>query len=109
MPQVCFEGQDIACPVGANLRDVLRKAGLPPHNGSTTWLNCQGIGTCGTCAVELEGSVSPQNGRERLRLHMPPHKHGERLRLACQVRVQGDLTVWKHDGFWGHLLREPTS
>lgn len=109
MPRVRFGGQDIVCPVGANLRDVLKGAGLPPHNGNATWLNCKGIGTCGTCAVEVEGPTSPRNGREQWRLHMPPHEHGDQLRLACQVEVRGDLTVQKHDGFWGQHLTEPTS
>lgn len=106
MPRVRFEGQDIVCPAGANLREVLRQADAPPHNGHATWFNCRGLGTCGTCAVELSGEASPRTAREQWRLNMPPHEGGEQLRLACQVTVQGDLTVTKHGGFWGQLIGE---
>lgn len=107
MPRVRFEGQDIVCPVGANLRAVLQSADASPHNGHASWFNCTGIGTCGTCAVEIVGPVPEQGGRERWRLNMPPHEGDPRLRLACQVTVEGDLEVTKHGGFWGQLIGEP--
>lgn len=39
---------------------------------------------------------------ERIRLSVPPHTSNPELRLACQTRVRGDITVIKHDGLWGH-------
>ena len=101
MPTVTFRGEDIDCEEGAILRDVLLDAGLSPHNGPTA-VSCHGLGTCGTCAVAIEGDVDDPNSRERWRLDFPPHDADSGLRLACQVRVTDDLTVEKRPGFWGH-------
>jgi ferredoxin len=101
MPLVRFRDREIECETGEILRDVLRDAGVTPHNGLADTLNCGGLGTCGTCAVAVEGSVSERNARERRRLSFPPHDPEDGLRLACQTRVRGDLTVTKHPGFWG--------
>jgi ferredoxin len=66
-------------------------------------LHCRGFGTCGTCAVQVEGRVSPPTAVETWRLNFPPHKQSlqKGLRLACQVRVDGDLEVCKLPGRWG--------
>ncbi|MEL6349023.1 MAG: 2Fe-2S iron-sulfur cluster-binding protein, partial [Myxococcota bacterium] len=90
------------------LRDVLFSAGLPPHNGQTRWFNCKGMGSCGTCAVEIQGPTPPQTVMEQWRLRFPPHEGSGRLRLACQVTVQGDLDVQKHPGFWGQDIPDLT-
>jgi ferredoxin len=100
MPTVTFEGERIECESGARLRNVLLDAGHSPHNGPTA-LSCHGLGTCGTCAVEIDGDVAAPTARERRRLDFPPHSIDRGLRLACQVRVTDDLTATKHDGFWG--------
>lgn len=46
------------------------------------------------------------SARERARLAFPPHTAAASaaggLRLACQVRVVGDVAVAKGEGFWGH-------
>ena len=82
-----------------------------PHNGGTLGganvMNCRGLGTCGTCAVEIipSGAATPQQwtNAERLRLNFPPHgpPGNKRLRLACQVRVRRACEVRKYDRFWG--------
>ena len=100
MPTVEFAGERIECDDGALLRDVLSEAGVSVHNGPRA-LSCHGLGSCGTCAVELDGDAGNPTGRERLRLSVPPHSPDGGLRLACQVRVTDDLTVTKHGGFWG--------
>lgn len=106
MPRVTFQETTFECAPGANLRAELFRAGLTPHNGQATWFNCKGLGTCGTCAVQVEGKVSPPSLREQARLSFPPHTLVHGLRLACQVEVLGDLTVTKHEGFWGqHIAR----
>jgi ferredoxin len=107
VPTVEFRGERVECERGAVLRDVLRKAGLTAHNGRSAALNCRGHGSCGTCAVAIEGETSERTRRERLRLAAPPHDPDSELRLACQTRVEGDLVVTKHPGFWGQHAAEP--
>lgn len=111
-----FEARD-----GETLRTAALRGGVAsPHNGRANLINCRGLGTCGTCAVEIQGSILPseRNTIEQLRLSLPPG-HGPKsatnsaLRLACQVQVRGDLTVTKRAGFWGQddelaALSQPT-
>ena len=100
---------------------ALRRGLVSPHNGRARLINCRGLGTCGTCAVEIESPleegndsasaplapVDPpeRNNVENVRLNFPPHnfssKQSPNLRLACQVAVRGDLVVTKRAGFWG--------
>ncbi len=103
MPVVTFDGTDLECESGANLRTVLLEAGTTPHNGLSQYANCRGLSTCGTCAVEIEGEGAggELTSGERRRLSIPPHDLESGLRLACQVRVEDDMTVRKYDGFWG--------
>jgi len=104
MRTVEYRGETIECGSGERLRDVLLAADLPVHNGPRL-TSCHGLGTCGTCAVEIDvpggDDLPAPNGRERARLAIPPHSPDGGLRLACQVRVTEDLVVTKHGGFWG--------
>lgn len=101
MPNITVRGKTIACATGANLRQVLLAEGIDLYNGNAKLINCRGIGTCGTCAVEIEGEVSAPTWREKARLSLPPHQPGTSRRLACQLQVLGDLRLTKYDGFWG--------
>lgn len=102
--QVCVKKGEV-------LRSALLKRGISPHNGRSRLINCRGLGTCGTCAVEVtsddnQSSIIPieKNRKEQLRLNFPPHGSKEQstnLRLACQIQVQGDINVKKRTGFWG--------
>mmetsp|Transcript_52238 Transcript_52238/g.77927 ORF Transcript_52238/g.77927 Transcript_52238/m.77927 type:complete len:203 (-) Transcript_52238:265-873(-) len=110
---VIFEVED-----GELLRTAALRRGLvTPHNGRSRLINCRGLGTCGTCAVEIKASdeadesllgppLDPpnKNNREELRLNFPPHdssKQSPFLRLSCQCAVKGDIVVTKRAGFWG--------
>lgn len=106
MLTVRFRGEEIECDRGDVLRDVLLEADVSPHNGNANRLNCRGHGSCGTCAVAVEGAVSDQSRRERARLSVPPHDLEDGLRLSCQTHVLGDLTVTKYPGFWGQHTDE---
>jgi len=106
MPTISYGGETVDCERGAVLRDVLREAGVAVHNGGAKQANCRGHGTCGTCAVTIEGATSEPTRRERWRLDFPPHDADAGLRLACQTRVEGDLTVAKFPGFWGQHTDE---
>lgn len=102
MPFIEFKGKRFVAKRGTNLRKACREAGLSPHNGASQWLNCKGLGTCGTCAIEVEeGVLGPLNSREKWRLNFPPHRQEDGLRLACQLKVEGDLRLKKHSGFLG--------
>ncbi len=105
MATVRFGTTEIECEEGTLLRDVLLAADQSPHNGGSNYINCNGHGTCGTCAVDIEGPVSDPTDRERRRMKLPPHSTDSGLRLACQTRVQGDITIRKHDGFWGQHVQ----
>lgn len=102
MPTVEYNGEIIECRTGDNLMHILRDAGLAPYNGNAEVFNCRGIGSCGTCAVEIvEGEVSDKTSIETWRMAIPPHHSETILRFACQCKVMSDLKVKKHPGFWG--------
>ena len=101
MPQIQAQGKTINCSRGANLRQVLLENEVDLYNGNAKYINCRGLGTCGTCAVEIEGSVSPVNWKDKGRRSLPPHSPERNLRLACQTKVLGKIKVTKYDRFWG--------
>ena len=105
MPVIQYNGFRITCKYGENLRKALLSFPAPLYNGMSRYLNCHGLGSCGTCAVWVRGIVNEKTAAERLRLKLPPHKIKPGFRLACQVRVWGDLEVVKGGGFWGQ--KEP--
>lgn len=108
MPQIEFAGKLIECEAGANLRRILLDAGLPLYNGIAGAIHCRGMGTCGTCSLEIEGEVSDMTWIEKWRLGFPPHRRHRGLRLACQCQVLGDLKLTKHGGLWGNQLSSPS-
>ncbi|NJN73081.1 MAG: (2Fe-2S)-binding protein [Limnothrix sp. RL_2_0] len=101
MLKITFGEKVIDCNVGDNLRKVLLENDVPLYNGNARIINCMGIGSCGTCAVEITGNIADRNWKEQARLSFPPHKLDRQRRLACQVQVTDDLIVKKYDGFWG--------
>ena len=112
MPTITFDGQVAECESGDNLRRVLMEKSLPLYNGVAALIHCRGMGTCGTCAVSVEGEVSPMTKIEHWRLGFPPHKRSEasanNLRLACQYKVLGDLKLKKLRGMWGSRVLNET-
>jgi ferredoxin len=67
MPEVRVQGKIIICQEGENLRQFCLKNGIEIHNGQSRRINCRGIGTCGTCALKIEGEVSEANWKDRAR------------------------------------------
>lgn len=106
MTKIVFAGATIECDEGANLRRVLLDADVPLYNGVAKAIHCRGMGTCGTCAVEINGPVSEMTKVETWRLGFPPHRSESGLRLACQCKVLGDLQVKKHGGLWGNQIAQ---
>lgn len=101
MPDVFAQGKVIACNRGDNLRKILLDNDVNLYNGNASFINCRGIGTCGTCAVMVAGEVSEVTWQDQTRRSLPPHSPTKNLRLACQVKVLGDVRVTKFNGFWG--------
>lgn len=101
MPNVTAQGKTFECDRGANLRQVLLENGVELYNGLSAAINCQGHGTCGTCAIEVEGEVTQAKWLEKTRRSLVPHSQERNLRLACQTEVLGDIRITKFDGFWG--------
>jgi ferredoxin len=86
--EIRFEpsGASITVPAGTTLLEAARQAGLPVASA------CGADGICARCGLEiLEGSVAApseqeQTLKERNRIH-------REMRLACRIRLCGDLTV----------------
>ena len=109
MPKIEFAKHSFECEIGDNLRQLLLAEGLPLYQGIAKHIHCRGLGTCGTCAVHVQGEVTPPTMIEAWRLGFPPHQAGSGLRLACQCRVRGDLIVTKYPGLWGQKVTLPSS
>ncbi|GAB5403967.1 MAG: 2Fe-2S iron-sulfur cluster-binding protein [Aureliella sp.] len=104
MPRIRIGDQEICCETGGNLRRVLLNSNAPLYNSIAGAIHCRGLGTCGTCALQIQGPVSPMTAIEKWRLNFPPHSASNNLRLACQCNVLGDLVLTKHPGLWGHKI-----
>ena len=120
MPIVKFvkEKKEIEVPEGSNLRAEAIKAGIPTNVGfvnsigrwaNENFANCHGFGMCGTCRVLITKGAENTNKltlREWLKFKtvvptpMPDPVpclayvgHEDTMRLACCVKVHGDVTV----------------
>ena len=114
MPIIKFikEKKEIEVPHGANLRNAAIDAGINLHQGingfgagANRYLNCHGLGQCGTCRVLITKGMenaSPMGVMEKVKFRVPfPDPlaalayvgHEQTMRLACQTKVNGDLEV----------------
>jgi ferredoxin len=109
LAKIRFEDRTLECPEGANLRVVLLRARVPLYTRVARAVNCRGHGTCGTCAVHVEGEASERTEAEKRRPRFPPHTPEAGLRLACQCSVLGDVTVTKYSGIWGQHVTDEES
>jgi ferredoxin len=86
------ENQEIIAADGANLRFKAIENRIDLYTLMGKMTNCGGYGQCGTCIVEIvEGmnNLSPRTEIEDRKLKKKP----ENYRLACQVIVNGPITV----------------
>jgi ferredoxin len=100
MPKITLVKQKktIECPSGANLREVLLAQGFEVYSGLDKKLNCRGHGLCGTCRVYIkEGTknAAAPTFKERLKAALAfwSIDHEDEVRLSCQTKVMGDMTV----------------
>jgi ferredoxin len=102
MPIVTFvnEKKEIQVPEGANLRDEATRAGIHvyPWMHRLPLTHCPGLGCCGTCRVLITKGIenaSPMGWWEKTRFKVSVAYIGneDTMRLSCQTRVMGDMTV----------------
>jgi ferredoxin len=114
MPIITFvnEKKEIQVPDGANLRQEARRAGVNVYSGFNgvgasinKYINCYGLGLCGTCRVLITKGMenaSPMGAMEKFKFRVPVPDpmpcmayigHEDTMRLACCVKVHGDMTV----------------
>ena len=88
MPIVTVEGEkSFEVAEGTKLVLAIEDAGIDILH------RCGGNARCTTCRVQLiSGHLGPMLDLERERLARE-QSFGPDIRLACQVRVQGDLTI----------------
>ena len=106
MPTIKFvrENQEIEVEEGANLRKEAIKAGIQLYPGIHKIANCHGFAQCGECRVYIkEGmeNTSKPGFLEKMRLAVGyftiDHEH--EVRLACQTKVLGDISVYTQPEF----------
>ena len=114
MPTIKFtrENKEIDVPDGANLRQEANKAGVNVYQGFNgigaginKYVNCHGMGTCGTCRVLITKGIENTNSMgmiEKIKFKLPlPDPlpcmafigNEENMRLACKTTVHGDIEV----------------
>ena len=103
MPVVTFynEHRSVEADAGSNLRQLMRRVSVTPYRGIARLTNCRGHNFCGTCAVEIiDGKgASPRTQDEEGTLGgnlLVAHTFDKNIRLACQTRITGDLSVKTH-------------
>src|SRR5260370_20367419 len=105
MPKITIlneQKKELEVPAGTNLRLALRQAGVQVYKNIDKYLNCRGLGLCGTCAVLVkEGAdhLSQKSRREKFNFTFHPKTsfavigHDDEMRLSCQCSVQSDLAI----------------
>jgi ferredoxin len=101
MPKVTIvnERKEIDVDAGSNLRKEIMKSGFRLYYGPAAIMNCRGFGLCGTCTVLVKKgmeNLSTKGPLEKVRLALKPFAtigHENEIRLACQVRVDGDCSI----------------
>jgi len=94
--------KEIEVEKGANMRQALRAAGVQVYAGIDKYLNCRGLGLCGTCAVLVKSgmeNLSKKSLLEKFNFTFHPKSsfavigHEDEMRLSCQVQVEGDCSI----------------
>ncbi len=100
MPVVNFvnEKKQIEVPRGANLRQEAMKAGIQLYPHVHKYLNCHGLAQCAACRVLITQGIEnagKMGVMENMRLKFSFVYIGneDKMRLACQTRVEGDMDV----------------
>lgn len=97
MPKIRFFREGVECEAepGANLRELALRHGVQLYRSFHVPLNCRGKGKCGSCRVEVSdpAAVVPVERTPSEVQHLAVAFSDATTRLACQVGVNGDLSV----------------
>jgi ferredoxin len=114
MPIVKFvkEKKEIEVPRGTNLRHAAMQAGVNLYQGLNGYgaglnrfINCHGLGTCGTCRVRVLKGMENTNQMglvEKIKFKVPfPDPlpvlafigNEDTMRLACKTTIDGDVEI----------------
>lgn len=90
MPLITFDaiGMSIDCPEGETVFAAARRQSVPLPTA------CVGRGTCGLCRVKVlagEANLPPVSEVEKR--HLGNTYFITKLRLSCQLKVTGDVTL----------------
>ena len=94
--QFIKQNRTIKAAEGETVREaaIRNKLSIYPHIFKV--LNCRGRGLCHACAIKIvSGNAEPKNEIESQQLAKKLKKKPE-LRLACQVKVLGNMTIETH-------------
>ena len=86
------EDKEVEASFGSNLRFKAQENNIDIYTFMGKLAQCGGYGQCGTCVVDIvEGgqNLSPRTAAEEKLLRKRPSS----CRLACQTKVQGDVSV----------------
>ena len=96
MPTITYihENVQVEVPEGDTVRYPALERDVPVYCGLWKFLNCHGNGMCGTDRVSVSPStnINSLTFMEKILLRNDLKKNPN-LRLACQVRVYGDVSV----------------
>ncbi len=94
MVNIVAQVKTFECTYGVSLRRVLLKNHIDLYNSGLKVIN-RGIGTCGNCAVEVEGD-SEATWRDKTHSFHSPTRN---WRSSCQTQVLGSVWITEFDGF----------
>lgn len=95
MPKITVEDtatgktETIKIGYGGNLREAVQARGVNLYKGMNEHLNCRGMGSCGTCLIE----VSPLENVDGHTIIEKLHKIEGNQKLSCRTKVYGDITI----------------
>ncbi len=120
MPKITIvnEKREIDVAAGTVLRRALLDAGIETHavlgpafgllDKPVKYLNCHGLGMCGTCKVLVKKgmeNLSSKSLLETVNFTLHPVTsfavigHEDEMRLSCQTIVEGDVTIETRPAF----------
>jgi ferredoxin len=92
MPSVHFEEANVTVTAreGKDIRKIAQKGKVSIYGGVNKFLNCRGLGLCGTdrILVEPHDCVTPPTWKEKLHFGDKP-----KMRLACQAKLVHDANI----------------